>query len=106
MLLLDAYNILHITGVLPPELAGINAAELVELLRLSRYRAQPITLVLDGRANDDVKAGRSGLITIRFSGLSGHSGGGGGSGRSADELIAQLIEQSTVPKRLTVVSSE
>jgi YacP-like NYN domain len=101
VLLLDTYNILHVTGVLPPDLAGIEIMDLVRLIRASRYRHQPATLVCDGRANPQAKAGRQGLITIQFSGGSKDAGG-----RSADDLIAQIIAQSTAPRRLTVVSSD
>src|SRR5881394_1410417 len=95
-LLLDTYNILHVTGVLPPELAGVDVAELAQLILASRYRAQEIMLICDGDKNPDVQAGRRGTITVRFA----------GKGKSADDLIAELVEKSTTPKRLTVVSSD
>lgn len=96
MLLLDTYNITHTTGILPPELAGIDVAELAQLIRLSRYRAEETMLVCDGDKHDEVEAGREGLITIRFA----------GKGKSADDLIAHLIDKSTTPRRLLVVSSD
>lgn len=98
-LLIDTYNVLHTVGVLPPELAGTDIANLIRLLQSSRYRDEPTTLVCDG--SPDLAAGekavsRTGPITIRFS----------GKGRSADDLIAQLIRASTAPRRLIVVSSD
>ena len=53
-------------------------------------------LICDGDKNPDVQAGRRGTITVRFA----------GKGKSADDLIAELVEKSTTPKRLTVVSSD
>ena len=31
MLLIDTYNVLHVTGVLPPEIAGLEPADLADL---------------------------------------------------------------------------
>jgi hypothetical protein len=108
-LLIDTYNVLHTTGILPPELAvGDDVLELVRLLQNSRYRDERITLACDGvppapapapalpKAADPRLVQRVGGTTIRYS----------GHGRPADDLIAQLIQASTAPRLLIVVSSD
>ena len=39
-LLIDAYNVLHVVGVLPPDLAGIDLEELAILIAKSRFRGE------------------------------------------------------------------
>jgi len=112
-LLIDTYNVLHTVGILPPDLAGIDAQGLIELLVESRYRHEKTTLVCDGvptpparpggaagagagdRPNDR-RASQFSIITIRYS----------GHGRPADDLIGQLVQASSAPRRLIVVSSD
>lgn len=50
MLLVDTFNVLHVTGVLPPALAGLDVGELADLIRASRYGRQRVLLVCDGAA--------------------------------------------------------
>jgi predicted RNA-binding protein with PIN domain len=98
-LLIDTMNVLHVTGVLPPDLAGLDGADLARMIRLSRYRDQHVTLVCDGRPQPtkvDAPADNHKQIAILFS----------GSGRTADEVIERMIKRSTSPRRLTVVSSD
>jgi predicted RNA-binding protein with PIN domain len=95
-LIIDTMNVLHVTGVLPPDLAGLDVGDLAELIRLSRYRTQQASLVCDGTGAPGVKAGRAGLITIRFS----------GKGRSADDVIREMVARSSTPRRLLVVTSD
>ena len=45
--LVDAYNVLHVVGVLPPEHAGIDLEELADLIAASRYGGHPVLLVCD-----------------------------------------------------------
>ena len=47
-LVLDAYNVLHVSGVLPPDMAGMGPHDLVETITSSRYRGQSIWMVFDG----------------------------------------------------------
>ncbi|MFW5653144.1 MAG: hypothetical protein ACOC0P_03785 [Planctomycetota bacterium] len=49
-LLIDVYNVLHTTGILPPDLAGIGLADLKRLIAISRYRSEQCRLVCDGVA--------------------------------------------------------
>jgi hypothetical protein len=44
-------------GILPPDLAGIETAGLIDLIDASRYRNQPGTLVCDGVRPDDAPVG-------------------------------------------------
>ncbi len=93
-LLLDAYNILHVVGVLPPDLAGIDLEELADLVAGSRYRHEPVILVCDGPVRHHRVAHPS--VHVRFA----------GSGRTADDLIMRLVGRSTAPRRVTVVTSD
>lgn len=95
MLLIDTYNVLHVVGVLPPEIAGIDAWGLIDLLRDSRYRAMRTILVCDGIRPADGPEGAIGPVNVRYSGPC-----------SADEIIIRLIERSSAPRRLIVVSSD
>jgi hypothetical protein len=95
-LIIDTYNVLHVTGILPAEIAGIDTRGLIELIRRSRYRSLPVTLVCDGTPAEDAPTGRVGPITIRY----------GGPGPTADALIASIIRRSSSPRRLIIVSSD
>jgi uncharacterized protein YegJ (DUF2314 family) len=108
-LIIDTYNVLHVVGVLPPELAGIDTEGLVDLIGSSRYRHQAVTLACDGTPapggrgaagggrRGGRRAGRApGRVSVRYS----------GSEATADDLIARLIRRSSIPRRLTVVSSD
>ena len=94
-LLLDTYNILHVVGVLPPEIAGIDTNGLAQLLESSRWAPQGCWLICDGTKKPGVIASQ-GSVNIRFA----------GPGRTADEAIAQLVEKSSAPRSLTVVTSD
>ena len=93
-LLLDAYNILHVVGVLPPDLAGIDLDELADLVAGSRYRHEPAILVCDGPARRHRVEHPS--VHVRFA----------GPGRTADDLLVRLVGRSTAPRRVTVVTSD
>lgn len=95
-LLIDTYNVLHVTGVLPPELAGIDAAGLVDLLAVSRYRGMESCLVCDGVPRPGMPIGAVGHARVVYA----------GGKRSADEVIEAMIARCTAPRRMTVVSSD
>ena len=100
MLLVDAYNVLHTTGILPPEVAGIDIRGLAALVGSSRWRTSACRLICDG-------TGESGVGKIRPDALPrGVSVDYAGPGRDADSLIERLIKEHTAPKRLLVVSSD
>lgn len=114
ILIVDTYNVLHVTGALPPDLAGIDTRGLIELIRQSRYGQSRVELICDGRApgTPAVAAGpirgrgsalppetppaRVGLIAVHYA----------GPGREADDLIAALIRASTTPRQLAVISAD
>jgi len=95
-LLVDTYNVLHVTGVLPPDLAGIEPWDLARLIAQSRYRHDDALLVCDGVPKPDAPPGRDGLVRIRYA----------GPGVSADDVIIRRVDADTAPRRLTVVSSD
>ena len=95
-LLLDTYNILHVVGILPPELAGLDAPGLAQLLHeQSRWRHEECRLICDGTPKGPM-AQSTGSVRIEFA----------GPGVTADEVIARHVEASSSPRRITVVSND
>ena len=98
-LLIDTCNVLHRTGILPPELAGVDETGLVGLVQNSRYRNLRLDFMCDGPA-------------LTPEGPRGEAAGGrcrfffAGRDRSADCLIIKAIKDSSSPRRLLVVSSD
>ncbi|NNF44198.1 MAG: hypothetical protein HKN62_14370 [Phycisphaerales bacterium] len=95
-LIVDTYNVLHVSGVLPPDLAGIETADLARLIAASRYRREPATLVCDGTRPPDAGTGAPPGIDLVYA----------GPGRSADDEIIRRIRGSSVPRRLLLVTSD
>ncbi len=95
-LLIDTYNVLHTTGILPPEMAGIDVGGLIRLISSSRYQRQLVTLVCDGTGPAPSSAGPPRQIAVRFA----------GPGREADDLIRELIDAASDRRRITVVTSD
>lgn len=95
-LVIDTYNVLQTTGVLPPELAGIDLESLLTLIASSRYRSQKITLVCDGTSKGRKRITLAQTITLKFSGPN----------RKADDLIVELLDKSSHRRRITVVTSD
>lgn len=95
-LIIDTYNVLHVVGVLPPDLAGIDTSDLIQMIARSRYRHEKTSLVCDGIPHEQAPTGSFGPIIIQYS----------GSNRLADDVIHDLINHSSVPRRLIVVSSD
>ncbi len=96
-LIVDAYNVVHQTGVLPPGLAGMDVAELAMVLPRTRFAGDLVTLVCDGipAAGQPRVADRPG-VRVRYA----------GGGMSADDLIAAMVNRSSAPRSLTIVSSD
>ena len=94
-LLIDCYNLLH--APMPPMLAGLNESQLCHTLARTPWAGQGVTVVCDGRA------GPLGLIESPVDSVdlvySGH-------GRTADQVIIDLIDDDTSPRRLIVVSTD
>lgn len=94
-LVLDASNILHVTGVLPPELAGPDERGLVDLIRRSRWRGERIWIVCDGGRRASSSQFHDGAVLHHA-----------GPGSDADTVIAKLIETCSHCSSLTVVTSD
>jgi len=94
-LLIDCYNVLHAEK--PASLAGLEEASLCGLLSRSPWAKGGVTVVCDGRPKPhSPDADSVGAVTLIFS----------GAGRSADDVMIELIEKDSAPRRLTVVSSD
>lgn len=96
MLIIDTYNVLHVTGVLPPRLAGIGVPGLVRLIASSRYAARRVTLVCDGGTPNGVSGVRMHTVHILYA----------GSHLEADDVIETLIERYHRGNSLDVVSTD
>jgi len=92
-LVIDTYNALHVTGVLPGELAVGEPEELARLIGASRFAAEAVWLVCDGVPRGATRVGR---IVIE----------GAGPQRKADDHIAEIVGRSSSPRRMTVVTSD
>lgn len=92
-LVIDTYNVLHVTGVLPPEFAVGEPEGLARLIALSRHAAEVVWLVCDGVPKG---ASRVGRILIE----------GAGPGRSADDHIMSFLDRTSAPRQVTVVTSD
>ncbi len=103
MLLIDVYNVLHTTGVLPPDLAGMDVPELAKLSLAGRYARLEIILVCDGTGGG---ASSRGIDQYRQTGGSGiirpagdrshHSGRTGRRGTVAVVYAGKGMEADTV----------
>ena len=93
---IDTYNALHMTGILPPELAGLDAPGLVDLMSRGRWSRNQVLLVCDGvlpRGHRDIRRGGIGTI---------HSG----ADKEADDIIEEIIARSDAPSSMLVISSD
>lgn len=95
MLIVDTFNVLHVTGVLPPALAGLDVHELAQLVRSSRFARQRVLLVCDGAAPR--RSGGGGIVTAAGSGPGHLPAGAGvhivfaGGGVEADTAIEAML---------------
>ncbi|MCC6661595.1 MAG: NYN domain-containing protein [Phycisphaerales bacterium] len=95
MLLIDAYNVLLMEGVLPPHLAGLDLTGLAALLAISRYARRQTVLVCDGREKDP--RGQLGArTTVRYSGPD----------RTADDVILSTIHSHSAPRTILLVTTD
>lgn len=101
-LIVDCYNVLHAT--MPPMLAGLSEGGLCQALARTTWATSgggggggAITVVADGRPKPlGVTESPVAAVDLVYA----------GSHRSADDLIIDLIEADSAPRRLTVVSSD
>ena len=94
-LLIDCYNLLH--APMPPSLAGLEEDGLCRRLASSPWSGTGITIVCDGV----VKPG-----TPAFSPVPQAQLVYSGPGRSADDVIIELIDADNSPRRLYVVTDD
>ena len=96
-LILDAYNVLHFSHVLPDRYALLTAPQLGQLLDRLNFHPGPIYIVCDGspKPSEDqsLELGRSRLVYS-------------GKGREADDVIDELVEREPHRKQTTVVSND
>lgn len=81
LVLVDAFNVLHVTGVLPPDLAGPDVVGLGRLIAGSRFGRARVILVCDGIGPDNAADALPASVEIRFAGVR----------RDADTAIEDLI---------------
>jgi len=94
--IVDTMNALHTTGVLPPEMAGLDVGGLVDHMARGRWAHNQVLLICDGSLPPSQRASSRGGISTVYA----------GAGREADDLIEELIDRSTSPTHLLVVSSD
>lgn len=94
-LIIDTYNVLHCTHVLPSRHAMMGATDLCRLLDESSWRSSRIAVVCDGSPKPD-ETDYTGSVKLIHS----------GSGSDADSVIEKLIASDTAPRDLTVVSND
>jgi len=102
-LLLDAYNVLHCSHVLPQRWAEVDAVGLCRLIDRARPRGVA-RVVCDGAPPRQVR------LELGDRGLR-HSVGAveliyAGGGKDADSLIEQIIEDESSPRQLVLVSND
>ena len=98
-LLIDTCNVLHRTGILPPELAGIDEEGLARLVQESRYRNLKVDFMCDGpQVAEDGRLRSAPWPGCRFT-FAGRAG-------SADQLIISAVQASSSPRKLLMVSSD
>ncbi len=93
-LIVDAYNVLHVTGVLAPEHAGPDLIGLAELIHFSRFSSLQTTLVCDGDSPERLKL--PGRVETHYA----------GKGQDADSVIEAMLERDSAPRSVRVVSSD
>jgi predicted RNA-binding protein with PIN domain len=93
-LLIDTWNVLHQTGVLPADSAGIGTLGLCRMIENSRWNGEKVMLVCDGMPSDEHETGPR-YQTI-FT----------GSRKTADEEIIERVAVSSAPRSILVVTSD
>lgn len=95
-LVVDAYNVLHVTGVLPPEIAGLDLNGLADLIEASGLAKDEVWIVCDGMKPLTGAPRRRERVWFSWA----------GGGAKADDLIIQLVQRSTSPRRMTIVTAD
>ncbi len=93
-LIIDTWNVLHQTGILPPENAGIGIKGLCNLIKKSRFHGCQLTLICDGtNVSEAVSAPH---ISCLFTGPH----------KSADDEIVERVKASSGARDLLVITSD
>lgn len=95
-IIVDAFNVLHVTGVLDRDHAGPDIEDLAGLIAASRWAGVPTTLACDGPGSGAAKFRPPAGVSVVFA----------GAGRDADSLIEEMIGGDSAPRSLRVVSSD
>ena len=95
-LLIDCYNLLH--ADMPPVLAGLDERRLCDLLEGSPWDrgVGSVTVVADGGVKPGGPPPGGGAVRLRYS----------GGDRTADDVLIELVEAASAPRRVTVVTSD
>ena len=97
-IIVDGYNVLHTSRWLRSAWKGVDRSGLCRLLgTLARHTGEKITVVFDAMPSEpNLGPTKASNIEVIFS----------GHGRTADDVIIQMVNNSTGPRDLTVVSSD
>ena len=95
--IIDAYNALFHSHLLPDAASDVGAKGLARLLHLAQLDHRGATIVADGspKPNDRTES-RTGSAQVIFSGPNS----------DADTIIEQLLQKHSAPRSLTVVSND
>ena len=92
--MIDTWNVLHQTGILPPEDAGIGIRGLANLVQKSRFQGCQMTLVCDGtNVSEAISAPH---VMCIFTGPH----------KSADDEIVERVKESSGARDILVISSD
>ncbi len=94
-LIVDAYNVLHCTHILPARHALMSVEQLCRLLAESPWRTGRMAVVCDG-AKPALVDDRPGDVELIYA----------GGGRDADSLIERMVAEADAPRELVVVSND
>lgn len=93
-LFIDCYNLLH--AAMPPSLAGLDELWLCRLLAQGPWSGDRIVVVCDGSAKPHAPHSPLPQVELLYSGKD----------RSADDVIRELIDADSAPRRAVVVSDD
>jgi len=93
-LLIDTWNVLHQTGILPPESAGIGTDGLTRMIKRSRWSRDRITLICDGTPFGDTTGGARFQLVFT------------GPRHSADDEIIRRVTNSSSARSILVITSD
>ncbi len=96
MLLIDAYNVLGVEGVLDGQEALFDVTGLIGLVTGTRIAGRRVVLVCDGAPPPKAPRGVVRGVEVVYA----------GAGRDADTLIGKLLRESSSARRALVVSSD